>query len=159
MKVTAKQSTVIKLKPQQSSELPPSQKIVVNKGESLEIDEYLPAEKGHLKASLDFYFWPDHWESDNNKGNLNTDPNTIILDVPYLNQRDNKYEPNSTCNVTCVAMVLKYFDKDPSITNGLQLEDYLYERLKNDGKQKTWHAHLSELTNDFGVTNNFTTTA
>lgn len=159
MTVIAKQTTVIKLKPEQSSDLPSSQKLIINKGESLDVFELSPAEKGHLKASLEFYFWPDHWKSDDSRTDLNTDPDTIVLDVPYLNQRDNKYEPSSTCNVTCVAMILKYFDKEPSINKGLQLEDLLYEKLREAGKQKTLHSHLSELINEFGINNNFTTTA
>ncbi|MGL5082581.1 MAG: C39 family peptidase [Microcoleaceae cyanobacterium] len=56
--------------------------------------------------------------------------------VPYHTQLNNKYEPSGTCNVTCVAMVLKYYEVDSrtasDLENKVQLEDILYL------KTKTW---------------------
>lgn len=33
----------------------------------------------------------------------------INLEVPYLTQLDNLYEPLGTCNTTSVAMIMKYY--------------------------------------------------
>lgn len=51
-----------------------------------------------------------------------------MIPVPYLSQRDNANKPSSTCNVTCVAMVLAALGcRAPR--EGQQLEDALFERI------------------------------
>ncbi|NEP46509.1 MAG: C39 family peptidase [Okeania sp. SIO2H7] len=55
-----------------------------------------------------------------------------VLNVPYLSQLDNKNKPYSTCNVTSVAMCLKYRgvvgdDSKP------QLEDQIFQRAQDIG--------------------------
>lgn len=49
------------------------------------------------------------------------------LDVPYLNQLNNMYDPYGACNVTAIAMCLRYrgIMGDGSL---LQLEDQVWER-------------------------------
>ena len=51
-----------------------------------------------------------------------------ICMTPYYPQRDNKYHPSGTCNVTSLAMVLAYHGIKPIGTN--QLEDELFLRLQ-----------------------------
>lgn len=63
---------------------------------------------------------------------VNVDTSEIILDVPYCNQLDNEFNPNGSCNVSSMAMVLRYFGY-PKVKDGLQLEDYLYKYMEDTG--------------------------
>lgn len=47
--------------------------------------------------------------------------------VPYFSQRDNKFQPSGTCNVTSLAMVMTYRGWKPSTNQ--QPEDFLFEKL------------------------------
>jgi len=51
----------------------------------------------------------------------------VNLNIPYLSQRDNKYNPSGSCNVTSFAMILNYYgikgDKSQA-----QIEDQLYAK-------------------------------
>ena len=59
----------------------------------------------------------------------------IKLNVPYHSQLNNLNNPTGACNVTSMAMVMRYCGfKNPS---GGQLEDYLYEWLIRKG----WSRH------------------
>lgn len=57
-------------------------------------------------------------------------PKTVNLDVPYHTQLNNYYQPYGTCNVTCMAMILKYYGVDSrtaaDLQKDIQLEDVLY---------------------------------
>ena len=55
---------------------------------------------------------------------LNQRPNSTqkLLNVPYYQQYDNRHEPNSTCNLTSVAMVLNFWGIDVT-------PDEVYERV------------------------------
>ncbi|GCL34113.1 peptidoglycan-binding domain 1 protein [Planktothrix agardhii CCAP 1459/11A] len=57
-------------------------------------------------------------------------PTKINLEVPYHSQLNNEYQPYGTCNVTSVAMVLKFYKVDSrtqaDLNQGAQLEDQLY---------------------------------
>jgi uncharacterized protein YvpB len=94
-----------------------------------------------------------------------------LVPVGYRSQRDNK-KPSSTCNVTCVAMVLSFLGvQDPP---GVQLEDALYDRIVSKegadavarlapwsvGKVAPWtvHAMLVWVAEQFGRRLSFATT-
>lgn len=86
-------------------------------------------------------------------------PKRVNLSVPWYSQRDNKYYPKTTCNVTCVAMVLAYFGIRPS-SGRTQLEDQLYLDVTENGKNykdKNNHAQLDELIKSYGLKNKFST--
>ncbi|MEB3281013.1 MAG: C39 family peptidase [Lyngbya sp.] len=57
-------------------------------------------------------------------------PPKVNLAVPYHTQHNNKYNPGGSCNVTCIAMILKYYGVDSrtqdDIDRDVQLEDVLY---------------------------------
>jgi uncharacterized protein YvpB len=61
-----------------------------------------------------------------------TRPSKVDLDVPYHSQLNNEINPLGACNVTSVAMVLKYYKVDSrtpaDIQNDVQLEDVLMEK-------------------------------
>lgn len=81
------------------------------------------------------------------------------LSVPYLNQHDNAIDPHGTCNVTCIAMVLKFYKLGPDVANNEQLEDKLEREMRNKGLDRHVHDHLSRILRGHGVSNRFTTTA
>ena len=59
-------------------------------------------------------------------------PSKVDLDVPYHSQLNNKNNPYGSCNVTSMAMLLKYYGVDSrteaDFDRDVQLEDVLYER-------------------------------
>jgi len=84
-------------------------------------------------------------------------PNVLIdtkLGVPYFSQRDNRYNPGGTCNVTCLAMALASKGIAPRHPE-MQFEDELYLFLQSEvadaafkniapslyGKVKPQHVH------------------
>ncbi len=57
-------------------------------------------------------------------------PLRVLAGVPYKSQRDNEHDPNSTCNVTALAMAMDYLGvsrNDPAA----QLEDELFELIRS----------------------------
>lgn len=66
------------------------------------------------------------------------------LNVPYLSQRDNKYNPSGSCNVTSVAMALKYFGIKGDASE-VQLEDQLYRKCGELGLSRHDPYDLKEL--------------
>jgi len=67
-----------------------------------------------------------------------------LLEVPYLSQRDNVHRPLATCNVTSLAMALRYYDIGPE-HRGKQLEDELYELLHSPAGLAYYAAQSPEL--------------
>ena len=82
----------------------------------------------------------------------------VNLNVPYLSQRDNQRDPDKTCNVTCVAMVLKYFNLSGN-TPISQLEDELDRYMKDRGWNRYLHSDLVKLQEAYGLKSRFTTKA
>ncbi|WP_008310493.1 C39 family peptidase [Leptolyngbya sp. PCC 6406] len=85
-------------------------------------------------------------------------PKQVNLSVPWYSQRDNKYHPSSTCNVTCVAMILAYFGVRPK--SDVQLEDQLYLEVTEGGRNhgdRLLHEQLSQLMKDYGLSTKFST--
>lgn len=97
----------------------------------------------------------------------------VRLPVAYRTQRDNRYAPSSTCNVTSFAMALSHLGvQDPT---GKQLEDRLYEMITSPdgvayatknfpwaiGKNSLWTVHgmLTWAAAQLGVKSRFLTTA
>jgi hypothetical protein len=67
-----------------------------------------------------------------------------LLDVPYLSQRDNEHRPLATCNVTSLAMALRYrgiAGQSPS----KQFEDELFELLHSPAGMAFYAASSPDL--------------
>ncbi|MFZ1029901.1 MAG: C39 family peptidase [Limnoraphis robusta] len=90
-------------------------------------------------------------------------PPKVDLKVPYHSQLNNLENPNGACNVTCVAMVLKYYGVDSrsaqDINNDVQLEDVLFRKTEEwdqqygyTGSTKTRHIpeFLQRLLREWG---------
>lgn len=72
-------------------------------------------------------------------------PPCIDVKVPYLSQLDNVNHPYGTCNLTSIAMVLKYFGIKG--TGDGQLEDQLFRRVTALGLDRHSPADLAYLIN------------
>lgn len=62
-------------------------------------------------------------------------PLAWLSKTPYFSQRDNKYVPNGTCNVTSLAMVMACW-KPELMVDAKQLEDRLFEQLQTTEAQE-----------------------
>lgn len=74
----------------------------------------------------------------------------VLLKVPYLSQRDNKYYPGGTCNVTSYAMALTYLGVRPRDPKN-QLEDELSQYMLKHGKDRHNHADLVWVAREYGA--------
>jgi len=76
------------------------------------------------------------------------------LQVPYLSQGNNWYNPGGSCNVTSVAMCLAYYGV-PTRVNGSQLEDVLYQECYRRGLSRHSPLDLAilakEWSRDYGL--------
>lgn len=61
---------------------------------------------------------------------LIVNPLRVIAGVPYKSQRDNEHDPNSTCNVTALAMAMDYYGVSKNDPHA-QLEDELFELIRS----------------------------
>jgi|GEM_PF-2883575 len=80
----------------------------------------------------------------------------ILLKVPYLSQRDNRYHPGGTCNVTSYAMALSFLGVKPR-NPGMQLEDEFSTFMEAHGKDRHTHTDLCWLAGQYGITARFAT--
>lgn len=70
-----------------------------------------------------------------------------VLNVPYKSQRDNKYNPSGSCNVTSIAMCLAYLGiKGDGSEN--QLEDQLYRYCQEQGLSRHDPNDLAYMVNN-----------
>ncbi len=90
-------------------------------------------------------------------------PKKVNLDVPYHSQHNNRENPSGACNVTCMAMMLKYYGVDSrtqaDLERDVQLEDVLYRKTREwdiqygfTGSTKTRHTpnYLIRLFREWG---------
>lgn len=154
--IKALKDTLLKKKPQDSSSLTENELVKVDSGKKYDVKAIKPVTGNHHFITLshnagDWYIYDQHWDLGSNLVNLK---------VPYLSQRDNFFKPHQTCNVTSVAMVLEYFlGEVKEVPEKMQLEDYLYSKLKDKGQSNYVHEDLSNCIKSFGVNNTFKTDA
>lgn len=79
------------------------------------------------------------------------------LAVPYLSQLDNEQNPYGSCNVTSVAMCMKFLapDRNFGCPPGVQLEDFLQDVLDSHGKSRHSPYDLEWLLTYFGIPDTF----
>ncbi len=82
-------------------------------------------------------------------------PDSKRLGVPYHYQLNNAENPRGACNVTCFAMVMKYF-KIPQRTNAVQFEDELYRYMDNKGLSRHEPKDLNTMAQAYGLQNDLT---
>ncbi|HEY9752453.1 MAG TPA: C39 family peptidase [Coleofasciculaceae cyanobacterium] len=69
------------------------------------------------------------------------------LGIPYLSQRDNVRNPGGSCNVTSIAMCLRWAGYDQPVSG--QLEDVLYNYAIDNGLSRHDGYDLATLFNSF----------
>jgi uncharacterized protein YvpB len=79
---------------------------------------------------------------------------SVVLEVPYLSQLDNKFRPHGTCNVTAIAMCLSYLAIEPR-EKGTQLEDELYLYMHDHGLNRHSPRHLEKVVHAYGRQDQF----
>lgn len=80
----------------------------------------------------------------------------VNLDIPHHSQLNNVNRPFGTCNVTSVAMCLNFYGIKPK-SNGVQLEDELFELVARKGWDRHVHDHLTKVFECYGVKSRFDT--
>lgn len=180
MQIKVLQTTFFKQSADDSSKLPPQDKVTVEAGKVLNIHSWKPVGRNHLKIAIVdgflgvpprntwFVFMP-HVQLLNSQGQtISTTrspslpirfparlPTTKALGVPYNNQLNNSENPGGACNVTCFAMVMRYF-KIPRKTNAVQLEDELYRYMDNKGLSRHDPGDLARMAADYGLRDDLT---
>ncbi len=79
------------------------------------------------------------------------------LNVPYFNQRANRFDPDRSCNTTAVAMVMAYHGIRGDGGN-LSLPDQVFLWMQRNGLSRYSHAHLAQAFAWKGLTSRFSTT-
>lgn len=82
-------------------------------------------------------------------------PTTIDLNIPYLSQLDNVWNPHGSCNVTSVAMCLGYLGHPLKNTKAQQLEDELYQYCLSNGLSRHSPTDLAKLVQRYGCKDDF----
>ncbi len=80
---------------------------------------------------------------------------TQELAVPYLSQTNNRFQPFSACNVTCLAMCLKYWGIVGDNSHP-QLEDQIYYRAQEKGFNRFSPQGLKEICESYGIADDLT---
>ena len=164
--------TVFKQRPLQSTDLEEAEKFIVEANREFSIDTFTE-ERRHLRFALSdgpidgfdiWYGFEEHVEiTGNAKGPdgllyPKPRPRAIKLEVPYLSQLDNFENPTGSCNVTSLAMCLKYF-RVPQRTRAAQFEDELYRYAIANGYSRHDPYDLAHIMNDYGCKDDFRITA
>ncbi|MEG3919043.1 C39 family peptidase [Microcoleus sp. POL10_C6] len=152
-----KDNSVLKARPLDTSLLSPDQMLKYKAGEEIFISAYTPNLQGkYIRVYLDefdirspetapkqYYCFGDDVEISLTavpRGESVAQqyqpvlPPKVDLKVPYHSQLNNLKRPSGACNVTCIAMVLKYYEVDSrtqeDIKNDVQLEDVLFRKTE-----------------------------
>jgi GH24 family phage-related lysozyme (muramidase) len=163
--IEAVSETFLKKEKRDSSELSPHELVPIETGRQWKIAQFLRKEGNSQQVRLaygagDWWIYAPHWtvrsqKAESAAGGVPEEapvaPASSVgerdLKVPYLSQLNNRENPYGSCNVTCVAMCLKYLGmKDPE---GMQLEDYLYRKMLDLGKSRHDPYHLKYLIETF----------
>lgn len=167
LSVRANAATLFKLRPVDSANLKPTEWVQVPKAAVYPLVSYAPAAAGHIQVTLAQalppvgtvgFFFATHVQVEKGGKPIMNIADSIELAVPYFSQRDNRFRPESTCNVTAIAMVLAYYGVKPKNANE-QLEDEMYRWVRDrygDGAQ-TDHSVLVKLVEAYGFQDSYAT--
>lgn len=156
--ITAIKPTLFKKRPLDSVKLSDTEKTNFRQGSYFGVSSYA-VEAGHLKVSITEelpgfgntgYVFPGAVQLKRGTKVFNPLPPQVELNIPYFSQRDNPRSPNSTCNVTAIAMALHYFGVRSR--SGGQLENELLQWIINRyGSDRQTDNHiLAELIKAYG---------
>lgn len=170
----ALQTTVLKLRPLDSSVLEANEKRTIQTGEKLNLT-FFETERKHIKLVLSqplqdsatWHVYADHVrvfggekpmmppeEPEDEKPVIaptQDKPGQVKLSsVPYKSQRDNNLNPDGACNVTSIAMCLEYCQVARRKSSG-QFEDELYQYALDQGLSRHSPQDLAQIVQDYGA--------
>ncbi|NDJ18980.1 C39 family peptidase [Myxacorys almedinensis] len=152
-------ATTLKQKPVQSSELADNQKQPITAGEEFELDSY-SVEHDHVRCFFAKNTFKDTnaWYAFGKHIQVNHEqtlvfpkplPDHIKLPIRYRSQRDNRLNPNGSCNVTSLAMCLDFLGAPRRKSQG-QFEDELYEQMEWYGLRRHHPEDLARVVEMYG---------
>jgi Peptidase_C39 like family len=158
--------TVLKRKPIQSSELPDNFKQSIAAERQIELDSFT-VERDHVRCffSKESFKETNVWYVFGKHVKIYRDgtliypkqiPTTMKLPIPYKSQRDNELNPDGACNVTSLAMCLRFLGVPRKESVG-QFEDELYDyAIRNDLSRHNPY-DLAKIVEAYGCRDNFRT--
>ena len=159
-KVKAKQNTLLKKEPTDSSKLEDSEKVAVEAGK-----EYSLVWKGkegddHVKVSLaygggNWFLYTPHWEGLGGAAPAAPAAGSSggkVLDVPYFSQRDNYRDANRTCFSSSCAMLTEFLK--PGTLPGAKGDDKYVAEVFKRGDSTDSSVQLKTLAH-FGISAKF----
>lgn len=156
--MTATKSTLFKKRPVDSAKLTDKEKYNFPQGGYYGVSSYL-LEAGHIKVSLTEelpgfgntgYVFPGFVQMKRGSQVFNPFPPQVEMSIPYFSQRDNPRSPDSTCNVTAIAMALYYFGIRSKSRGQLENELLQWVINKYGSDRQTNNNILSELIKAYG---------
>jgi hypothetical protein len=182
MQLKVLQATVFKQSTQDAAKLPATDKVAVNAGLVFNVHSWKAIAKNHLQIALlgqaignpprnTWTVYQPHVQLINSQGTVTTPelpkpkgvdlvgslllPPSKLLNVPHKSQLDNELNPRGACNVTCFAMVMKYFGLRGDWSVG-QLEDELYNYMERVGLSRHEPAALAKMAKVYGLKDDLT---
>ncbi|HEY9835500.1 MAG TPA: C39 family peptidase [Vampirovibrionales bacterium] len=159
------ETTFFKRRPIQSNELALGEKISARKWQQFSIASYV-LERGHYRVTFtspiegifDWFVFSGHCRILSEGRVIESQPlspSKIKLAVPYFPQRDNWFNPSGSCNVTSIAMCLRYLGVGGH-GEYPQLEDELYNYCLKKGLSRHSPSDLAIVVQDYGCDDDFT---
>jgi Peptidase_C39 like family len=182
MQLKVLQATVFKQSVQDAAKLPATDKVAIKAGQVFKVHSWKAIEKNHLRIALlgqkvgepprnSWTVFQPHVQLINSQGQVTKPspprapgidlggslllPSSKNLNVPYKSQLDNELNPRGACNVTCFAMVMKYFGLRGDWSVG-QLEDELYHYMERVGLSRHDPGDLAQMAKVYGLRNDLT---
>ncbi len=145
--ITAIRDTVLKVSTAPSTDLDPSQKIEIYKGQALTILRKGPLNSGHMEVSLtdnggDWFIYVPHWK----------ESSSTELNVKYFSQRDNFRDASRTCFSSTCAMLVEYLK--PGTLPGKYGDDFYIKRVFEYGDTTEAHVQVRTL-QEYGIGSRF----
>jgi Peptidase_C39 like family len=183
MQLKVLQPTTFKQSTQDAAKLPATDRVTINAGQMFKVHSWKPLANQHLRIALlgqpignpprnTWTVFQPHVQLINSQNQVIPPPTppktsgttlggTLLLprsknlNVPYKSQLDNELNPRGACNVTCFAMVMKYFRLRGDWTVG-QLEDELYYYMDRVGLSRHDPGDLAKMARVYGLRDDLT---
>jgi len=155
--ITAKQNTLLKKEPIDSTNLREDQVVKVEKGKTYQLVWKGKSGDGHIKASLaygggNWFVYVPHWDGLDGPTPEPIDHKTKVLKVPYFPQRDNYRDAWRTCFSSSCAMLLEYLK--PGTLPGSKGDNKYVEQVFKTGDTTDFYVQIRTLAH-FGVAAKF----
>ena len=155
--ITAKQNTLLKKEPIDSTRLKDDQVVSVEKGKTYQLVWRGKAGNNHIKASIaynggNWFVYAPHWDGLDNSVPEPVDHKTNVLKVPYFPQRDNYRDAWRTCFSSSCAMLLEYLK--PGTLPGSKGDNKYVEQVFKNGDTTDFYVQIRTLAH-FGVAARF----